>query len=142
MSNVLLAQIHIAKKDLGLDDATYRDVLHQVTGKESSKDMSDRDRRKVLDHFRSKGWSPKTKRNKRTGSKKAYVRKIFAMWWDLGESGMLEVPRSKWRSACVAFVKRMTDRDDPEWITAEEANTVIEALKKWKERGSHELGTD
>lgn len=33
----LIAKIHIAKKDLAMDDATYRDVLVRVTGKDSCK---------------------------------------------------------------------------------------------------------
>ena len=34
--NPQLAQIHIAKKELGLDDDTYRDVLERVTRQRSS----------------------------------------------------------------------------------------------------------
>ncbi|WP_321392784.1 regulatory protein GemA [Emcibacter sp.] len=134
MSNVLLAQIHIAKKDLGLEDGTYRAVLHQITGKESSGDMNAREQRLVVDHFKSHGWKPKKAKKKRPASKKPFVRKIFAMWWELGELGLLEVPKSKRVDACIAFVKRMTDVEDPEWLTADQANIVIEALKKWKRR--------
>lgn len=35
----MMAKIHIAKKELGLDDGTYRDVLWRVTGKRSCKKM-------------------------------------------------------------------------------------------------------
>lgn len=33
----LLAKIHIARKDLGLDEDTYRAVLIRITGKRSAK---------------------------------------------------------------------------------------------------------
>ncbi|MBR1778384.1 MAG: DUF1018 domain-containing protein, partial [Alphaproteobacteria bacterium] len=32
----LIAKIHIAKAQLGLDDDQYRDILRRVTGKESA----------------------------------------------------------------------------------------------------------
>tara|TARA_B100001939_G_scaffold72990_1_gene61160 strand:- start:11895 stop:12311 length:417 start_codon:yes stop_codon:yes gene_type:complete len=135
MSNALLAQIHIAKKDLGLDDATYRDVLHQVAGKESARDLSDRDRRRVIDHFREKGWTPARKNKKYPASRKAHVRKIYALWWNLGRSGKLAAQKSQWRAALCAFVERMTGIDNPEWLNVDEANIVIEALKDWTKRG-------
>ena len=53
----LLAQIHIAKKDLGLTDPEYRDMLYAVTKKESSKDISDAEAGKVINHFKSLGWT-------------------------------------------------------------------------------------
>jgi phage gp16-like protein len=40
--------IHICKKDLGLDDETYRDMLHSLTGKTSAKDMDYKERWQVL----------------------------------------------------------------------------------------------
>ena len=36
----LLAKIHIAKKDLGLDDDTYRLRLERLTGKTSARDLT------------------------------------------------------------------------------------------------------
>lgn len=46
-----LAQIHILKKALGWDDDLYRDVLENLTGKRSTKDMSIKDRWKVINHM-------------------------------------------------------------------------------------------
>ena len=34
------------------------------------------------------------------------------------------------------FVARLTSVGDPEWLTPEQANIVIESLKQWKERVS------
>lgn len=43
-----LARIHLAKKQLGLDDEAYRDILRQTTGKTSSADLSPKERFKLL----------------------------------------------------------------------------------------------
>jgi len=47
-----LAQIHIAKVQLNLDDTEYRALLLQVTGKTSSKDLTWQGRKTLLDHFK------------------------------------------------------------------------------------------
>lgn len=54
-----LAQIHIAKQQLGMDDDTYRAVLWAVARVKSAKDLDHAGRAAVLDHFRKCGWKPK-----------------------------------------------------------------------------------
>ncbi|MFZ6675400.1 gp16 family protein [Undibacterium sp. Xuan67W] len=56
-----MAQIHIAKKELALEDDAYRALLLQVTGKTSSKDLTWQGRKALLDHFKKIGWKPKGK---------------------------------------------------------------------------------
>jgi phage gp16-like protein len=51
-----LAKIHIAKKQLGLDDATYRAMLQMVAGVESAGDLDGEGRRKVLSHLSKAGF--------------------------------------------------------------------------------------
>ena len=55
--------IHIAKRDLCLDDDTYRDVLERITGLRSAADLDAKQRRAVIDEFYRLGWRPKTHRN-------------------------------------------------------------------------------
>lgn len=58
-----LAQIHIAKKQLGMDDGTYRDMLWGVARVRSAKDLDHGARQKVLDHLKACGFKssqPKT----------------------------------------------------------------------------------
>lgn len=59
-----LAQIHIAKSDLGLDDDTYRALLLDVTGLASSAKLSAKQRAAVLERFESKGWKNKKQKGK------------------------------------------------------------------------------
>lgn len=55
----MLAKIHIAKKELGLDDKAYRYVLTRTTGKDSCKKMTHMELEQVLDVFYRLGFVPK-----------------------------------------------------------------------------------
>lgn len=56
-----LSQIHIAKKQLNMDDECYRAVLLRVTKKASSKDLTWQERKALLDEFKRLGFSIKAK---------------------------------------------------------------------------------
>jgi len=51
-----LAKIHIAKKALGLDDETYRGIINQIGGVNSSSDLTMLGRAKVIKHMVEHGW--------------------------------------------------------------------------------------
>ncbi|WP_170181923.1 gp16 family protein [Phreatobacter stygius] len=125
----MLAKVHIARKELALDEVAYRAVLMSATGKASAKDCSERELNAALAEFRRLGWQPKGGPTKK--SDKLHVRKVFAIWGDLGRSGALA---NASREALRAFVKRQTDVADPEWLTAAQANLVTEALKAMQRR--------
>jgi phage gp16-like protein len=50
-----LAAIHASKKQLGLDDDAYRDLLQSVTGQRSAKGLDAAQRREVLDRMKQRG---------------------------------------------------------------------------------------
>lgn len=128
----LLAMVHIARKDLGLDEETYRSALEQVAGKASASELSDAELLRAVDHFRAHGWAPKAAGGKpRRQSDAPHVRKVWAIWGDMCRSGAV---RSPTRAALRAFVERMTGCSDPEWMTPAQANQVIEGLKAWRAR--------
>ncbi len=54
-----LAKIHLAAKQLGMDDETYRDMLWAIARVRSAKDLDEAGRRRVLDHLKSVGFKPK-----------------------------------------------------------------------------------
>lgn len=53
------AQIHITCKQLGMDDDTYRQMMAQVTGKQSSKDCTVAELYKVVAHLKQLGFKAK-----------------------------------------------------------------------------------
>lgn len=130
MTAALIQKIHIAKAQLGLDDDTYRAALVSVTGKDSSKAMSDAEREKVLRHFQKAGFKPKGKAF--TGPSTKYAAKIHALWisgWNLG------VIRDNSDAAMEAFILRQTKISKAQWLKdAKDAAKVIDALKAWLAR--------
>jgi hypothetical protein len=124
-----IAAIHVAKKQLGLDEDTYRAKLRLIVGKDSTKAMSEPERQKVLQVFRSEGFKPASKprpdgRKKLTGK---YAGKLQALWiagWNLG------VFRERDDAALIAFVKRQTGLDAIQFLRfPDDARKAIEALK-------------
>lgn len=86
---ILMAKVHIGKKDLGLDDDTYRDVLWRVTGKRSCSDMSIAQLQDVVKDMESSGFKPKAtpKHGKKPDvikRRKNLMSKIEAILADMG----------------------------------------------------------
>lgn len=131
-----LAKIHIAKKDLGLDRARYEAILWDQVGVHSSADLDSAGRRKVLEYFKSKGWRPKRSgsspesRHKASGSK-SQADKIRALWIVMYKAGIV---KNGSEHALNRYVKRMTGIDYVQWLCPNNANRVIESLKRWRSR--------
>ena len=130
-SKANLQKIHIGKKELGLSDDIYRDVLREITGKESSRDISDLQAAKVLERFGELGWKPKAGKKAKTRRPLAddgQSRKIRQLWLDLHEAGKVKDPSE---AALAAYVKRMERVDALQWLTSSKASSLIEKMKKW-----------
>lgn len=59
-----LAKIHIAKKELGFDDETYRDILEQIAGVRSSALLDEEGRILVIKRFKELGFKPTVKKER------------------------------------------------------------------------------
>lgn len=122
-----LAAIHVAKKQLGLDDETYRAVLVRVTGKNSAGAMSPAEQNAVVHELRRQGFKPGKK-----GLEGPFAPKLQALWiaaWNLG------IVADRRDSAMLMFVKRQTHIDHTRFLLdAEDADKAIEALKAWMAR--------
>lgn len=125
----LLAQLHIAKKDMALEDESYRALLQRITSKRSARDLSDGQLRQVLAEFTTLGWK-KARFKKYTASHHPDVRKVFAIWGSLRDH--LECKGS--RAGLRAFVERLTGVSDPNFLDGKQARRVIEALKAMQTR--------
>lgn len=125
-----LAQIHIAKEQLGLDDETYRDMLFTIGRVRSSADLDYAGRRKVLEHMKSRGYRPGRGRGSRYADD-PLSRKILALWLEMRDQGVIENASN---AALRAFLKRQTGVERLEWLNNKQADVVIESLKSWLER--------
>jgi len=136
----LLAKIHIAKRDLGLDEETYRGALEGQTGKRSAAEMTNDQIAKCLRHFVSLGWIPKSKPKKFDDQKgdiysatPAQKRKIEVMWHDIyrGNSETKHLRQFLWNHFKVSDI-RFLDND--------KAYQAIEALKSIQNRRRSDHG--
>ncbi len=57
----MLAKVHIAKKELGMDDDTYRDFLEKHTEQRSASKLNYYQLQNVLNAMQKSGFKPKTK---------------------------------------------------------------------------------
>jgi phage gp16-like protein len=117
-----LAKIHIAKKELKLDESTYRGVLWDRYQKETAADLTDRQAADLIDLFRQKGWRPAS-----IGQRGL----IHVLWGKLHSAGAIE---DSGDASLLAFVEHATGKDDLRRLSVREASRVIEMLKKWLER--------
>ncbi|RUW41497.1 regulatory protein GemA [Mesorhizobium sp. M2A.F.Ca.ET.015.02.1.1] len=119
-----LAAIHVANKQLGLDEDTARDLYQRVTGKRSLRQMSERELQLVVAAQRDAGFKPAEK-----GLQGPFAKKLQALWiaaWNLG------IVRDRRDSALLAFVKRQTGIEHTRFLLdAEDAAKAVDALKAW-----------
>ena len=78
-----LAIIHIAKRDLGLDDDLYRDILRERFRKDSAAKLTQPQADQLIRYFKSKGWKPRQKTLPGFNlANDPMSRKIRALWLD------------------------------------------------------------
>lgn len=126
-----IAAIHVAKKQLGLDEDTYRAKLSNITGKSSAKDMTEAERQKVLTVFRNEGFEASS-RAPQKGLQGKFAKKLQALWIAGFNLGIIN---DRTDAALLAFVKRQTGLDHTRFLHyADDARAAIEALKGWLRR--------
>lgn len=124
-----IAKVHVAKKQLGLDDETYRAVLRRVTGRDSAADLNEVQLGKVIREFVRLGWTGGD--DLRTG-RTSTGRLIRALWRDAS--------REKSETSLRSMIRRVLGLaedviPEPDMLSVADASKVIEALKKMKRRG-------
>lgn len=127
----LLAKIHIAKKDLGLDDDQYRDILRRITGKDSASKCSYTQMANVIEEFKSLGWKTVKKKKAFRTAPTDQIKKIYALWGELQQLGAVKTTD---KTALDAFCKKYTDVDCVQWLDPAQQQKIIEILKKWIKR--------
>ena len=143
-SQVLIAKIHIAKKDLNLDDETYRQALFLATEKISCAKMTESELQRALDHFKQRGWKPtkgKASPASRDKKDKDRIDKIRALWIQMYKDGFID---NGSEDALNAWVMRTTKPMNngigiaqAEWLRGNHyqlATKVLETLKQWQKR--------
>ena len=128
-----IAAIKIEQKKLGLDDDTYRLKLQNLTGKTSTKDMTEAERQKVLVSLRGNQPKPVAFRHDgRDGKHRLsgkYLPKMRALWIACYNLGIIDDRRD---AALEAFAmgRQLPQISDMRFVhKPEDGASVIEALK-------------
>lgn len=133
LRNAELAQIHIAKTQLGLDDETYRAVLWTVARVQSSKDLDWTGRKKLLEHFKAHGWKPAAPKKAKAIKPVSLGQEglVMALWSELHTDGKVRDPSD---AALGSWLKRNRLPERVEWLNPAQLIRVIESLKRWRDR--------
>lgn len=133
-----VVKVQIARKELRLDDATYRAMLERLTGRTSSANCSDAELGRVLNELKAKGWTPKVVPGGRSGKRPAVrtaqnpvAKKARAMWISLHQLGEVRDPSE---TALEAFARRQLKVERLHWANQSQGFRLIEALKAMAER--------
>ncbi|NLA89840.1 MAG: regulatory protein GemA [Alcaligenaceae bacterium] len=130
----LIRLIQIAKRELGMDEETYRSILVEIGNKSSSTKMSISELERVLEHMKKCGFKVIPKNRKAgnlTMATDDQSRMIRGLWLELHEKGAVRNPSEYSLSR---YVKRITGNDALQWTTVEQKSIIIETLKKWLNR--------
>ncbi|MFP3983699.1 MAG: phage protein GemA/Gp16 family protein [Desulfurivibrionaceae bacterium] len=110
-----LAAIHIVKKELGLSDEEYRDILEEITGVRSARDLDEKGFRLLMNRFARSGYY-QAGSDGITLRQKLYIKGLYAdLGWD----------ETHFRN----FLNKYYGKKRPESLTKKEASKVIESLK-------------
>lgn len=128
-----LAQIHIAKKDLGMDEDAYRAIIKAISNgaTESAGDLDFAGRKKLLDHLKSCGFKVKPKEAKRLFPDTPTWNKVWSLWQTLADQGKVNDRRA---GALLAFCKHKSKVDKVAWMKPTHVAEITEALKSWAGR--------
>lgn len=135
----LIKLIHIARRDLALDDETYRAVLAgTIPGKTSCRDMKSGELEQVLRTLERKGFKRVNPMRPQPKEAPVVTDKIRAVWQVMFRQGFTTDKSDK---ALNAFVRRTTRLKNGgegvsrlEWLRGDQASVVLESLKQWHQR--------
>jgi hypothetical protein len=130
--------VHVAKRELRLDDAGYRTILQTQGGAQSSAEMNVGQLQQVVAYMKRSGFKVTVKDSKAVSGPRAAgtgrrilagdaeSRKARAMWLTLHAIGQVRDPSE---SALLAYTKRQCKVDRLEWVR--DVLPLIESLKAW-----------
>ncbi len=133
LSKSQIAILHVAKKQLAIDDDTYRTILVKLTGEVTSKEIDRAGFETVMGYFEYLGFRPMDSQAPRYGNRAGFA--SFAQ---------LELIRQLWREihresevneeALVGWLLKYQKVSAMRFITSAMAPKIITALKGWKAR--------
>lgn len=141
-----LAQIHIAKKQLGLDEGVYREMLVNLTGKPSCSMMAIGELYQVIKHLESAGFKKyRSQKYYSPKSKGQLIDVMRAIWIEMYKAGIVrdgsEVALTHWAKRASSKRNGGIGVESLDWLERDQrlASQVLEDLKQWQKRALKEL---
>lgn len=124
----MLAKIHVAKKQLQLDEDDYRQILLDETGRTSAGDCTEAELERAIKRFEALGFKPLPKAGPVANrpAQHPVARKARALWISLYHLGAVDKPSEQ---ALEAFAKRQLKCERLVWADQRQGFKLIEALK-------------
>lgn len=128
----MLAKVHLAKKQIGIDEDDYRQILLEETGRTSAGDCTEAELERVLRRFEALGFKPLPKPGgANRPAQHPVARKARALWISLHHLGAIDSPSEK---ALEAFARRQLKCERLVWADQRQGYRLIEALKAMAQR--------
>ena len=137
----LIKLVHVARRELGLDEDAYRAILTAQAGKSSLAAMNAGEMSRVLEYLKAQGFKVRKTPGDRKQASGKDASKVRALWLMLHELGAVRDPSE---AALTAYVQRIAKVDDVQWLRGDRmvrnaagpqfkdrSDLVIETLKKW-----------
>ena len=138
--NKLITLVHVAKRDMALDEEAYRAILIAQGGDDSLRAMTIENINKVLTYMKAQGFRLRKAKTDRKQAVSPEASKVRALWLFMHELGVVRDPSE---AALTAYVQRIAKVDDVQWMRGSRISDgkwkdrdylVIESLKKWAMR--------
>ena len=126
----LMGMIRVAKAQLGMDEDTYREFLHNTLGKRSLAGSTDKDQWRVVEALKRLGFQPRPVHKGKELPSDPQAKKIRALWLTMADCGIV---KNRSEEAIASYVKRITGQT-LDTATVKQCQVVIETLKKWWDR--------
>lgn len=125
------SRIHALAAVLGMGDAEYRDMLHDLYGKHSSKELTPAQQIELMKILGKQAAAANSKRNGLKSRNPAWathrqLHAIEAMWKKVSRA---ETAESRKR-ALLAFCKRITGCEMLEWLRKKDIRKLMKALEQ------------
>ena len=127
----LIKLIHVGRRELGLDEPTYRTMLASAGKADSTSAMGVPALMAVLERMKATGFKIRPKAGDRPQTINRDASKVRALWLFLHALGAVRDPSE---AALAAYVKRIAKVDDLRWARGDAVTALIETLKKWAMR--------
>ena len=128
----LVKLIHVAKRELRMDEPTYRAMLLASGGAQSTAHMAAPALERVLAHLKRSGFKVRVPAApSRPLDTRTQARKVRALWLMLHALGVVRDPSE---AALAAYVKRIAGIDALQWAREAQLHQLIETLKRWAMR--------